>query len=120
MYILQLPSSNPASLHPNLNVRTLDTLHLFLIVHCIYYYLVAHYADISVLTEIVWSFKVSFFGASVRPHYDTNGVMQLQIVIDVSGFSHALQFAHTSITGYDHLRGTSVSRQCIVVHKLKN
>ncbi|KAG2031521.1 hypothetical protein BDR03DRAFT_1016007 [Suillus americanus] len=51
---------------------TLDALHLFLIVHCIYYYLVAHYADISVLTEIVWSFK-------------------LQIVIDVSGFSHVLR-----------------------------
>jgi hypothetical protein len=37
---------------------TLDTLHLFLIVHCICYYLVAHYADISALTEIVWSFKL--------------------------------------------------------------
>ncbi|KAG2345097.1 hypothetical protein BDR05DRAFT_909162 [Suillus weaverae] len=36
----------------------LDALHLFLIVHCIYYYLVAHYADISALTEIVWSFKL--------------------------------------------------------------
>ncbi|KAG1820599.1 uncharacterized protein BJ212DRAFT_1478698 [Suillus subaureus] len=37
---------------------TLDTLHLFLIAHCVYYYLVAHYADMSVLTEIVWSFKL--------------------------------------------------------------
>ncbi|KAG2151810.1 hypothetical protein BD769DRAFT_4554 [Suillus cothurnatus] len=37
---------------------TLDSLHLFLIVHCVYYYLVAHYADVSVLTEIVWSFKL--------------------------------------------------------------
>ncbi|KAG1858237.1 hypothetical protein C8R48DRAFT_715780 [Suillus tomentosus] len=36
----------------------LDALHLFLIVHCVYYYLVAHYADINVLTEIVWSFKL--------------------------------------------------------------
>ncbi|KAG2038603.1 hypothetical protein BDR03DRAFT_1091201 [Suillus americanus] len=36
----------------------LDALHLFLIVHCVYYYLVAHYADISTLTEIVWSFKL--------------------------------------------------------------
>ncbi|KAG1811162.1 uncharacterized protein BJ212DRAFT_1302063 [Suillus subaureus] len=36
----------------------LDALHLFLIVHCIYYYLVAHYADISALTELVWSFKL--------------------------------------------------------------
>ncbi|KAG2038605.1 hypothetical protein BDR03DRAFT_861717, partial [Suillus americanus] len=41
-----------------LSVQILDALHLFLIVHCVYYYLVAHYADISVLTEIVWSFKV--------------------------------------------------------------
>ncbi|KAG2363852.1 hypothetical protein BDR07DRAFT_1608529 [Suillus spraguei] len=36
----------------------LDAMHLFLVVHCIYYYLVTHYADISVLTEIVWSFKL--------------------------------------------------------------
>lgn len=36
----------------------LDALHLFLIVHCVYYYLVAHYADFNALTEIVWSFKV--------------------------------------------------------------
>ncbi|KAG1858953.1 hypothetical protein DFJ58DRAFT_744731 [Suillus subalutaceus] len=36
----------------------LDALHLFLIVHCVYYYLVAHYADMSALTEIVWSFKL--------------------------------------------------------------
>jgi hypothetical protein len=36
----------------------LDALHLFLIVHCIYYYLVAHYADINALTELVWSFKL--------------------------------------------------------------
>ncbi|KAG2084821.1 uncharacterized protein F5147DRAFT_731407 [Suillus discolor] len=35
-----------------------DTLHLFLIVHCVYYYLVVHYADISILTEMVWSFKL--------------------------------------------------------------
>ncbi|KAG2159074.1 uncharacterized protein EDB93DRAFT_441706 [Suillus bovinus] len=36
----------------------LDALHLALIVHCVYYYLVAHYADIDALTEIVWSFKL--------------------------------------------------------------
>ncbi|KAG2038604.1 hypothetical protein BDR03DRAFT_1009825 [Suillus americanus] len=36
----------------------LDALHLILIVHCVYYYLVSHYADISALTEIVWSFKL--------------------------------------------------------------
>ncbi|KIK42757.1 hypothetical protein CY34DRAFT_62470, partial [Suillus luteus UH-Slu-Lm8-n1] len=40
---------------------TLDALHLFLIVHCVYYYLVAHYADFNALTEIVWSFKVMMF-----------------------------------------------------------
>ncbi|KAG1822494.1 uncharacterized protein BJ212DRAFT_1585310 [Suillus subaureus] len=36
----------------------LDALHLALIVHCIYYYLVINYANIGALTEIVWSFKV--------------------------------------------------------------
>ncbi|KAG2159080.1 uncharacterized protein EDB93DRAFT_1245636 [Suillus bovinus] len=36
----------------------LDALHLSLIVHCVYYYLVDHYADISALTEVVWSFKL--------------------------------------------------------------
>ncbi|OJA19995.1 hypothetical protein AZE42_05639 [Rhizopogon vesiculosus] len=36
----------------------LDALHLALITHCVYYYLVANYANISVLTEIVWSFKL--------------------------------------------------------------
>ncbi|KAG1808927.1 uncharacterized protein BJ212DRAFT_1484780 [Suillus subaureus] len=35
----------------------LDALHLALIVHCVYYYLVIHYADFNVLTEIVWSLK---------------------------------------------------------------
>ncbi|OAX31956.1 hypothetical protein K503DRAFT_805635 [Rhizopogon vinicolor AM-OR11-026] len=36
----------------------LDALHLALITHCVYYYLVTNYANISVLTEIVWSFKL--------------------------------------------------------------
>ncbi|KAG1724661.1 hypothetical protein EDB19DRAFT_1915414 [Suillus lakei] len=36
----------------------LDALHLSLIVHCIYYYLVVNFANISALTEIVWSFKL--------------------------------------------------------------
>ncbi|KAG1733045.1 uncharacterized protein EDB91DRAFT_1301081 [Suillus paluster] len=35
----------------------LDALHLALIIHCVYYYLVINYADINALTEIVWSFK---------------------------------------------------------------
>ncbi|KAG2060554.1 hypothetical protein BDR06DRAFT_926334 [Suillus hirtellus] len=36
----------------------LDALHLMLIGHCIYYYLVINYANVSALTEIVWSFKL--------------------------------------------------------------
>ncbi|KAG0698130.1 hypothetical protein DFH29DRAFT_113120 [Suillus ampliporus] len=36
-----------------------DALHLALIVHCVYYYLVTNYANISALTEIVWSFKIA-------------------------------------------------------------
>ncbi|KAG0698366.1 hypothetical protein DFH29DRAFT_102304 [Suillus ampliporus] len=36
----------------------LDALHLALIVHCVYYYLVNNYGNISALTEIVWSFKL--------------------------------------------------------------
>ncbi|KAG0709141.1 hypothetical protein DFH29DRAFT_215931 [Suillus ampliporus] len=36
----------------------LDALHLVLIVHGIYYYLVANYANIAVLQEIVWSAKL--------------------------------------------------------------
>ncbi|OAX32800.1 hypothetical protein K503DRAFT_869953 [Rhizopogon vinicolor AM-OR11-026] len=36
----------------------LDALHLALITHCVYYYLVTNYANITVLAEIVWSFKL--------------------------------------------------------------
>ncbi|KAJ8590751.1 hypothetical protein M405DRAFT_815512 [Rhizopogon salebrosus TDB-379] len=36
----------------------LDALHLALITHCVYYYLVTNYDNISALTEIVWSFKL--------------------------------------------------------------
>ncbi|KAG1879086.1 hypothetical protein F4604DRAFT_1923237 [Suillus subluteus] len=36
----------------------LDALHLALIVHCVYYYLVSNYANVIALTEIVWSFKL--------------------------------------------------------------
>ncbi|KAG2145834.1 hypothetical protein DEU56DRAFT_978876 [Suillus clintonianus] len=35
----------------------LDALHLALIVHCMYYYLVTNFGNINALTEIVWSFK---------------------------------------------------------------
>ncbi|KAG1753539.1 uncharacterized protein EDB91DRAFT_1242522 [Suillus paluster] len=34
-----------------------DALHLALIIHSVYYYLVINYANIGALTEIVWSFK---------------------------------------------------------------
>ncbi|KAG2358339.1 hypothetical protein BDR07DRAFT_1337858 [Suillus spraguei] len=37
----------------------LDALHMALIVHCIYYYLVIAYANFEALTEIVWSSKLS-------------------------------------------------------------
>jgi len=37
----------------------LNTLHLAVMVHCVYYYLVTNYTDVSALTVIVWSFKVS-------------------------------------------------------------
>ncbi|KAG1733046.1 uncharacterized protein EDB91DRAFT_1301101 [Suillus paluster] len=36
----------------------LDTLHLALIIHCVYYYLVINYANIGALTDVVWSFKL--------------------------------------------------------------
>ncbi|KAJ8584257.1 hypothetical protein M405DRAFT_827083 [Rhizopogon salebrosus TDB-379] len=37
---------------------TLDALHLALIIHCIYYYLVTNYANFDSLAEIVWSGKL--------------------------------------------------------------
>ncbi|KAG2088747.1 uncharacterized protein F5147DRAFT_726600 [Suillus discolor] len=36
----------------------LDALHLALIVHCVHFYLVINYANISALSEIVWSAKL--------------------------------------------------------------
>ncbi|OAX31138.1 hypothetical protein K503DRAFT_788031, partial [Rhizopogon vinicolor AM-OR11-026] len=36
----------------------LDASHLALITHSVYYYLVTNYANIGVLTEIVWSLKL--------------------------------------------------------------
>ncbi|KAJ8589401.1 hypothetical protein M405DRAFT_791740 [Rhizopogon salebrosus TDB-379] len=38
----------------------LDALHLALITHCVYYYLIINYANTSALLEIVWSFKLQF------------------------------------------------------------
>ncbi|KAG1822493.1 uncharacterized protein BJ212DRAFT_806974 [Suillus subaureus] len=36
----------------------LDALHLALIVHCVYFYLVINYANVSALKEVVWSSKL--------------------------------------------------------------
>jgi hypothetical protein len=41
------------------NFRILDALHLALIIHCVYFYLVINCAIMGALTEIVWSSKVS-------------------------------------------------------------
>ncbi|KAG1753173.1 hypothetical protein EDB19DRAFT_1902822 [Suillus lakei] len=75
-----------------------DALHLFLIVHCIYYYLVAHYADVGALTEIVWSFK-------------------LQIVIDVLiVYSvHLLYFHRIWIVGKGRSRVLPIAVGIIVI-----
>ena len=35
-------------------------MHLTLIIHAIYYYLVISYSNINALLYLVWSFKVSF------------------------------------------------------------
>lgn len=67
--------------------RILDAFHLIFIVHCIYYYLVTHFANIGALTEIVWSFKVSF---SCSFCYHIDKLVQLQIVFDVGRVSWTL------------------------------
>ncbi|KAG1762548.1 hypothetical protein EDD22DRAFT_953042 [Suillus occidentalis] len=36
----------------------LDALHLALVIHCIYYYLVTNYANFNALTEVIWSLKL--------------------------------------------------------------
>jgi hypothetical protein len=38
--------------------RMLDALHLALVIHCVYYYLVTNYANFEALTGVVWSGKV--------------------------------------------------------------
>ncbi|KAG1775803.1 hypothetical protein EV702DRAFT_1199017 [Suillus placidus] len=40
--------------------RILDALHLVLIVHCMYFYLVINYANIGALAEMVWSSKLQW------------------------------------------------------------
>ena len=64
--------------------RIFDALHLALIVHAIYYYLVGNYANIAVLQEIVWSAKVSSYFGPPCCNYHVDGLVQLQIVVDVS------------------------------------
>ncbi|KAG1857996.1 hypothetical protein C8R48DRAFT_775453 [Suillus tomentosus] len=44
---------------------TLDALHLAMIVHCIYFYLVTNYGNVIAFTVIVWSFKAQLVIAVV-------------------------------------------------------
>ncbi|KAG2355649.1 hypothetical protein BDR07DRAFT_1425489 [Suillus spraguei] len=55
MYSLNLPSSSASRLQISL---ILDALHLALMNHCIYYYLVINHANFDALIEIVWSSKL--------------------------------------------------------------
>ncbi|KAG2758263.1 hypothetical protein P692DRAFT_20710409 [Suillus brevipes Sb2] len=47
---------------------TLDAVHLALIVHCVYYYLVINFANVDALVEIVWSFKVNMYPQVLTVH----------------------------------------------------
>ncbi|KAG2148020.1 hypothetical protein DEU56DRAFT_978269 [Suillus clintonianus] len=67
----------------------LDALHLFLIVHCIYYYLVTNYANISALTIIVWSFKLQFI-IDVLIVYGVHVLYVYRIWLFAKGRSRAL------------------------------
>ncbi|KAG2125368.1 hypothetical protein DEU56DRAFT_961897 [Suillus clintonianus] len=67
----------------------LDALHLFLIVHCIYYYLVTNYANISALTNIVWSFKLQII-IDVLIIYGVHALYAYRIWIVAKGQSRAL------------------------------
>lgn len=53
-------------------------------------------------------------------YYDADRLVQVQIAIDVSCFSYALRFAHTSFAGYNRLWGSSVSWNCSVIYNLKD
>jgi hypothetical protein len=70
-------------------IRTLDALHLALIIHCVYYYLVTNYANVDVLMEIVWSYKVScyHFGPPCSLYSHIDEIVQLQVVFKVSYIS---------------------------------
>ncbi|KAG2069957.1 hypothetical protein BDR04DRAFT_1054870 [Suillus decipiens] len=61
-----------------------DALHLALIIHCMYYYLVINYSNVNALTEIVWSFKASSLVLRSAPWCcDIDELMQLSLVIEV-------------------------------------
>ncbi|KAG2113674.1 hypothetical protein BD769DRAFT_1642411 [Suillus cothurnatus] len=53
------------------NFRILDALHLALIIHCVYFYLVINYAIKGALTEIVWSSKLQPVVAACTPQVFT-------------------------------------------------
>ncbi|KAG2148018.1 hypothetical protein DEU56DRAFT_927927 [Suillus clintonianus] len=67
----------------------LDALHMFLIVHCIYYYLVTNYANISALTIIVWSFKLQII-IDVLIVYGVHVLYAYRIWLVAKGRSRAL------------------------------
>jgi hypothetical protein len=45
----------------------LDALHLALVLHSVYYYLVTNYANFDALTEVVWSGKVRSYSKLAAP-----------------------------------------------------
>jgi hypothetical protein len=63
-----------------------DALHLAFVIHSIYYYLVVSYANLVVLTEVVWSGKVRSTLA-VSSINDIEELVQLQIAFNVSCIS---------------------------------
>ncbi|KAG0699680.1 hypothetical protein DFH29DRAFT_38704 [Suillus ampliporus] len=67
----------------------LDALHLALIVHCVYYYLVINYANIGALTEVVWSFKLQII-LDVFIVYGVHLLYAYRIWIVTKGRSRAL------------------------------
>lgn len=113
---------NMSILHCTPYFRILDALHLALVVHCVYYYLVTNYANFNALTEIVWSLKVSFLlWHSMQPDnaYDVDGLVQLQLIVDVCCFFWTLRFTlDMHLTGSHRSYGTSVSSMCNVTRNI--
>jgi len=94
---------------PRPSLRVLDTLHLALITHCMYYYLVTNYADVSALHGIVWSFKVSTYFRPLAAFSLMTGVTQLQVLFNVNRVFQALRPMFRHFTDPYHIRSTSVS-----------